>query len=592
MEPVVRTSRIRLALSSIQTFVQRCLLNLEPHVDPWAIDANQWDWMKRYRVWEANRKIFLYPENWLEPELRQNKTPQFKSLEGSLLEGDVSRDLVEDALYDYLTSLDEIARLQIVSMYAEEHPGDPSANTLHVIGRTHSQPHGYHYRQFAHGTWSPWEPLGVEIDSDHIVSTVYRGRLRVFWVNFKKEPKQNESAKDENFETLAGDKTGEHQKYKVKAQLNWVERDDGSWTDRKTSNFKLLQGFQEVDEFDPDKYSIFVTDDLTHRESETDGWQLLSASASEASGNSVDTAGPMVTGPFIPLDPIWLTPGDGDAVYIHLTDDAALPKQQTGVRRKPHATFEFVSRHADPKMGFDDRRYPHRYGPGLLQPMGNQLDVRGTLGVQFPHSVDHVPRLSIGTERTWKTRTILGRSRDYRLVPTDNPADREEEIDQLARPFFYQDQRRLFFVAPTVQRKDISEWDRWVTVGAEDDDPELIAPHIEDPAFWERIEKTVKLPNIPLPDPNNPEVVDRVGDEAVIDPEIDLDWVANRDIAIDEQVVGGDGRKLSENISLEELNQPGFGDTDVDPNRVVGGGGLIGSDSGGGSPTIPTDPES
>lgn len=35
----------------------------------------QWEWTKRYRVWEANRKIFLYPENWLEPEVRNDKTP-------------------------------------------------------------------------------------------------------------------------------------------------------------------------------------------------------------------------------------------------------------------------------------------------------------------------------------------------------------------------------------------------------------------------------------------------------------------------------------------------------------------------------------
>ena len=25
--------------------------------------------MQRYRVWQASRKEFLYPENWLEPEL-------------------------------------------------------------------------------------------------------------------------------------------------------------------------------------------------------------------------------------------------------------------------------------------------------------------------------------------------------------------------------------------------------------------------------------------------------------------------------------------------------------------------------------------
>lgn len=28
-----------------------------------------WNWRNRYRVWEANRKVFLYPENWIEPEL-------------------------------------------------------------------------------------------------------------------------------------------------------------------------------------------------------------------------------------------------------------------------------------------------------------------------------------------------------------------------------------------------------------------------------------------------------------------------------------------------------------------------------------------
>jgi hypothetical protein len=30
----------------------------------------EWQWRKNYRVWDANREIFLYPENWIEPELR------------------------------------------------------------------------------------------------------------------------------------------------------------------------------------------------------------------------------------------------------------------------------------------------------------------------------------------------------------------------------------------------------------------------------------------------------------------------------------------------------------------------------------------
>src|SRR5207249_11771327 len=31
---------------------------------------SDWEWLERYRVWDANRKIFLYPVNWIEPELR------------------------------------------------------------------------------------------------------------------------------------------------------------------------------------------------------------------------------------------------------------------------------------------------------------------------------------------------------------------------------------------------------------------------------------------------------------------------------------------------------------------------------------------
>ena len=29
----------------------------------------KWQWRKKYRVWDANRAVFVYPENWLEPDL-------------------------------------------------------------------------------------------------------------------------------------------------------------------------------------------------------------------------------------------------------------------------------------------------------------------------------------------------------------------------------------------------------------------------------------------------------------------------------------------------------------------------------------------
>ena len=86
--------------------------------------------MKRYRVWAGNRKIFLFPENWLEPEFRDDKTHLFTEMEGALLQGDVSNDLVEDAFFNYLKKLDELARLDIVAMYLRGQPLDPASNHL------------------------------------------------------------------------------------------------------------------------------------------------------------------------------------------------------------------------------------------------------------------------------------------------------------------------------------------------------------------------------------------------------------------------------------------------------------------------------
>jgi|PlaIllAssembly_1097288.scaffolds.fasta_scaffold1442385_2 hypothetical protein len=37
--------------------------------------GERWSWLKRFRVWEAMRRIFLYAENWLEAENRDDQSP-------------------------------------------------------------------------------------------------------------------------------------------------------------------------------------------------------------------------------------------------------------------------------------------------------------------------------------------------------------------------------------------------------------------------------------------------------------------------------------------------------------------------------------
>lgn len=199
MQPCMKTSRIKQAISSVQLFMDRVLLSEEnvggnfgnPIRVP-AEKAQQWEsWRKWYRIWEANRKIFLYPENWIEPELRDNKTPFFKELETQLLQDEVKDDTAEDAFLAYLERVDEVARLEPVSAYRET-DARTGKDVLHVFGRTQAVPHRYFYRRLQHNEWSPWEKMNVDIKGDHMVPVVWNSRLYVFWLTFQKKSMSSE----------------------------------------------------------------------------------------------------------------------------------------------------------------------------------------------------------------------------------------------------------------------------------------------------------------------------------------------------------------------------------------------------------------
>ena len=248
------TSEIRHALSSVQMFVQRCLLNLETGItvsaqaksdDSSANSWSQWNWMKNYRVWEANRKIFLFPENFMEPELRDGMSPFFQELLVELQQNEATQENVEDALLNYLHKLDEVAHLEVCGIYREQEDLNKSVDGYeqdiwHVVARTKSSPHAYYYRTYDvnYHNWSPWERIEVELDGDQIVPVVYNRRLYIFWLQF--------TVKDLKPEKLpAAEATTGHtevqetlQYYEI--QLLWTQRKGGSWLAKRTSMQKLI----------------------------------------------------------------------------------------------------------------------------------------------------------------------------------------------------------------------------------------------------------------------------------------------------------------------------------------------------------------
>jgi hypothetical protein len=248
MAPCMLTSRIKQAISSVQLFIQRCLMNLEPDVTMTTDDADKWtSWKKWYRVWEANRKVFLYPENWIEPELRDNKSPFFKDLESELLQNEVTLETVEAAFRRYLEKLDEVARLEISGMYYQENEEilhQENEKILHVFGRTRGIPHIYYYRRWENSAdWTPWERVDLDIEGDHLIPVVWNQRLYLFWPIFTEKANQpTEQEKD------AG---SEPSKY-WQIQLAWSEYKNGKWSAKKVSIETISLGedwFEEKKEF-------------------------------------------------------------------------------------------------------------------------------------------------------------------------------------------------------------------------------------------------------------------------------------------------------------------------------------------------------
>jgi hypothetical protein len=231
-EPVVQTSRLRQAISSVQLFIQRCLLNLEPKVSPSVINADQWAWTKRYRFSEANVKFLLWPENWLEEEFRDDKTHLFVELEGTLSQSDLSNDDAEDALFTYLQGLDEIARLDVRATYVEQMT-DPVDNVLHVVARTFTVPHKYFYRTLQHRSWTPWIPITTNVEGDHVTIAKWRDRVHIFWVTFITEPGKPDPGQHANdgAATLSlGQLTALSALLNIHLKLNWTQRFQGEWT--------------------------------------------------------------------------------------------------------------------------------------------------------------------------------------------------------------------------------------------------------------------------------------------------------------------------------------------------------------------------
>lgn len=181
-------SPIKAGILSVQLFIQRCLMNLEKNKAGEKLqfdeeEKKEWEWRKNYRVWEANRKIFLYPENYLDPNLRDDKTPIYEGLESDIQQRDLTLLAVEQTYRRYLKDFSIVAKLAMAGSFH-----DSDSNTYYYFGRTNNKPYKCFYRTFERSIkrWSHWNEIEVKIEADYLAGIIAYGRLFIFWKGYKK----------------------------------------------------------------------------------------------------------------------------------------------------------------------------------------------------------------------------------------------------------------------------------------------------------------------------------------------------------------------------------------------------------------------
>jgi hypothetical protein len=500
-EPVVQTSRLRLATSSVQLFIQRCLLNLETEqvkkVPPGVINAKYWEWMNRYQVWAANLKIFMWPEMFLEPEWRDDKTHLFSTLESKLVQADVSVDIVEDAFCEYLQKLEKIARMDITAMYCEEDPITPQANKLHVIGRTFSHPHQYFYRTYAQQMWTPWTPVDADIDGDHIVCVMWRGRLHLFWVTFIEKIVSNNAPSaggggttklsDWKVSDALSTVTSGAQHKIIEAHLHWSEYYQGQWSTRTSAGADRPVTASVASYVTSADIAIFVTKDMT-----------------------------------TPIDGVQ----DGP-VHINLTGPGL------------NKAFWVINKNCPPQPNHSaDATITWPYVNGSLTI--NRLETGST---PFKVSFDKTLTNLNGKDEPAKqaTQSIFGNSLGSANIVacSDLATMGGADIGKLVTPLFYQDPWHCFYVEPSLTETiTVNKWDEWIGGRAV-----LLEPL---PFDWSKYKVEPIFPwpkSVPTPKVGSPGWLDPDDPRIKVKPTVRQDWMTSPGtyVQFGDRVIGESG---------------------------------------------------
>ncbi|WPO96752.1 neuraminidase-like domain-containing protein [Buttiauxella sp. HR94] len=214
----VPTARVAQAMSSIQQYINGITMNMEPGYHTQNLDqtsiSNWKGGLSQYDVWAGEVELDTYPENYIDPTLRQSQTAYFKDLITDLNQNTINSDTAQQAVMNYLNKFEQVANLTIVSGYLDS--ADQTNGIYYLLGKSTTSPVQYYWRSFdmsqnvdnvvSTSAWSEWYPMNTAIDEEALQGiprlTYFNNRLYLFWFERAKAGNVGNSAEGETYDAI------------------------------------------------------------------------------------------------------------------------------------------------------------------------------------------------------------------------------------------------------------------------------------------------------------------------------------------------------------------------------------------------------
>ena len=209
----VDTSRVAQGIASVQQHIHAIYNGMEPGYGSVGQDTlTLWrDGMSQYSQWAGYQMLEDYPENYLQPALRLDKTSMFKTFESELSQARLTEDTVQKALGNYLQAFETVSNLETVACYVND---TKFINAdYYFLGRQRTEPFAFYWRKshlyISEGAdkaqmagWTEWKPVdaitGAQVK--HCRPVVMDGRLYVVWAQSGKAVVDKDGKKTGAFE--------------------------------------------------------------------------------------------------------------------------------------------------------------------------------------------------------------------------------------------------------------------------------------------------------------------------------------------------------------------------------------------------------